>query len=259
VNKNLHIGQRAKWTAKWIPGIFLGLLIGGIALAQDQSPQLSVSAATAEKQAEPDQHPGFSRELVRESRAAAGEDENAQFKQSGSVKKVAAITGLSLEHAYWLCLILNFAVVAGLIVWASKKYLPAAFRNRTAQIQQAMEEARVASAEANRRLAEINKRLGQLDTEINAMRNAGEKEAAAEEARVRAAAEEDAHKIMQAAEQEIAAATKAARRELTAYAASLAVSLAARQIHVDSAADEALVRDFARQLSRGENGREDGN
>ena len=50
-------------------------------------------------------------------------------------------------------------------------------------------------------------------------------------------------------EQEIAAAAKLARRELTAYAANLAVSLAAKQIKVDTATDQALVRSFAQELS----------
>jgi F-type H+-transporting ATPase subunit b len=184
-----------------------------------------------------------------ESREAAGEDETAKFKQSASVQFLARITGLSLQHAYWLSVVLNFAVVAGVIVWLSKKYLPAVFRDRTAQIQKAMEEARAASQEANRRLAEIEARLSHLDAEITALRTAAEKEGAAEEVRMQAAAEEDARKIVQSAEQEIAAAAKSARRELTAYAASLAVSLAAKQIQIDRGTDEALVRDFAAQLA----------
>jgi len=44
-------------------------------------------------------------------------------------------------------------------------------------------------------------------------------------------------------------AAKAARRELKAYAADLAVSLATKQIHVDPATDQALLRNFAQQLS----------
>src|ERR1700728_1769892 len=80
------------------------------------------------------------------------------------------------------------------------------------------------------------------------MSAAAEKEGAAEEARIKAAAEEDARKIVASAEQEIAAAVKAARRELTAYAADLAVGLAQKQIHVDAATDQALVRTFASQL-----------
>ena len=45
-----------------------------------------------------------------------------------------------------------------------------------------------------------------------------------------------------------------ARRELTAYAANLAVSLAAKQMKVDAATDQALVREFAKELSPGPGG-----
>lgn len=191
----------------------------------------------------------LSQQLARESREAAGEDDQDQFKHSSSVQLVARLTGLSLEHAYWVCILLNFAVVAAAIIWFSKKILPGVFRNRTASIQKAMEEARKASEDANRRLAGIETRLSRLGAEIGEMRASAEKEAVAEEQRIKAAAAEDARKIVESAEQEIAAAAKAARRELTAYAADLAVSLAAKQIRVDAATDQALVRNFAQQLS----------
>jgi F-type H+-transporting ATPase subunit b len=112
-----------------------------------------------------------------------------------------------------------------------------------------MEEARKASEDANRRLAEIEARLSKLDVEIGGMRAAATKEAAAEEQRIKTAAAEDARKIIESSEQEIAMAAKAARRELKAYAADLAVSLATKQIHVDPATDQALLRKFAQQLS----------
>jgi len=179
----------------------------------------------------------------------SGEDETAQFKHSASVQLLSRITGLSLDGAYWLAVLLNFAIVAGLIAWAAKKNLPAMFRNRTASIQKSLEEARKASEEAKRRLADIEARLSRLDGEINQMRAASEKEAAAEEERIKAATAEEARRIIESAGQEIAAATKAARRELTAYAANLAVTLAAKQIHVDTATDQVLVRRFAQQIS----------
>jgi F-type H+-transporting ATPase subunit b len=187
--------------------------------------------------------------LAEESRQAAGEDETAKFKQSPSVQLVARLTGLSLQHAYWLSVVLNFAVIAGVLVWAGKKYLPGFFRLRAAQIQSAIEEARLASQDANRRLADIEARLSHLDAEIAQLRATAEKEAAAEEARIRAAGEEAARKIVQSTEQEIAAAAKAARRELAAYAASLAVALAAKRMQIDRPTDEGLVRDFTGQLS----------
>ena len=123
------------------------------------------------------------------------------------------------------------------------------FRDRTAAIQRAMQEAQKASEEARRKLAEIETRLQKLDVEIGMMRDQAEREGAVEEARIQATAEEDARKIVASAEQEIAAAAKAARRQLTAHAADLAVGIAAKQIRVDAATDQALVRDFAAQLA----------
>lgn len=194
-------------------------------------------------------HPGVGQQLVKESREAAGEDDNAKLKHSSSVQMVSRLTGLDLESAYWLCVALNFAVIAGVIFWFSKKNLPNAFRNRTASIQKAMEEAHKASEDANRRLGDIESRLLRLDTEIGEMRASAERDAAAEEERIKAAAAEDARKIIASAEQEIAAAAKLARRELTAYAADLAVALARKQIQVDAATDQALVRTFAQHIA----------
>jgi F-type H+-transporting ATPase subunit b len=133
------------------------------------------------------------------------------------------------------------------------------FRDRSAAIQKAMQEAQKASEEARRRLAEIESRLMKLDVEIGMMRDSAEKEGAVEEARIQASAEEDARKIVASAEQEIAAAAKAARRQLTAYAADLAVGLARKQIHVDPATDQALVRYFSGQLGATEDSGKDRN
>jgi len=226
------------------------LLLTWFALAGRAATQAPSSSPTSPQQPRHSsgQH-SLSQQLARETREAAGEDDQSQFKQSSSVVWVAEVTGMSLEHAYLLCVLLNFVVIAAAIFWFSKKNLPGLFRNRTASIQKAMEEARKASEDANRRLAEIEARLSKLGVEIGEMRAAAEKEAAAEEQRIKDAAEEDARKIVESAEREIAAAVKAARRDLTAYAADLAVSLAKKQIHVDTATDQALLRSFTQQLS----------
>jgi len=207
-------------------------------------------AQTAEATAAQSEHGASSANGL--SHENSSEDDHAEFKQSASVKLLARITGLSMEGVYWLAVVLNFAIIAGLIAWASKKNLPAVFRNRTAMIQKSLEEARRASEEARERMAQIEARLGRLDEEITQMRLATDKEAAAEEERIKASAGEEAQRIVDSVEQEIAAAAKAARRELTAYAADLAVSLATKQIHVDASTDRALLRRFAEQLS--ENG-----
>ena len=235
------------------------LLCGAAFAAQAQEPS-SLADQNQDTSDSAGFHPG--RQLAHESREAAGEekDEMEQFKHSSSVQLISRITGLNLQQSYWLSMALNFAVIAGVIIWAGRKYLPGVFRDRTAAIQKAMQEAQKASEEARRKLADIESRLMKLDVEIGMMRDAAEKEGAAEEARIQAAAQEDARKIVASAEQEIAAAAKAARRQLTAHAADLAVGLAQRQIRVDAATDQALVRDFAGQLgSASENSGEDGN
>jgi F-type H+-transporting ATPase subunit b len=227
----------------------LAMTVAG-AIAPLRAQEKPASPPNQKQSDDASKQPGFARQLTRETREAAGEetDDKAQFKQSPSVKFIAHYTGLSTAHAYFLSVFLNFALLAGLFVWAAGKYLPRLFRARTAAIQEAMQEAQKASEEARQRLAEIENRLMKLDVEIGMMRDATEKEAAAEEARIQAAAQEDARKMLESAQQEIAAAAKAARRELAAYAADLAVGLAQKRIHVDAATDRALVRNFAGEL-----------
>jgi F-type H+-transporting ATPase subunit b len=260
---------------KFAGAIALGLMLMSLAgmpqtLAQAQAAPARQSAQdsrnpdsqqadpqkTNSQRADSHQTDSLGRRLSRETREAAGEEEDEKgiFKRSPSVGYIAKALGTSIETASLLSTLTNFAVIAGVLIWLGRKYLPGLFRDRTAAIQRALQEAQKASEDSRRRLADIESRLMKLDVEIGKMREAAEKEAAAEEARIKAAAEEDARKIVESAEHEIAAAAKSARRELTAYAADLAVGLAKKQIHVDAATDEALVNDFAVQLTSAPSG-----
>ncbi len=188
-------------------------------------------------------------EPASESPEGSGETTTSDFKHSASVRFISRLTGLGLESSYWFAMAINFAIVVGVIVWTTRSNVLAMLRNRTALIQKALEEARRSSEDANRRMREVEARLAKLDTELAAMRDAAEKEAAAEEQSIQAAAEQDGRRIVEGAEQEIMAALRNARRELKGYAADLAVSLAKKQIHVDTATDEELVQNFAQRLS----------
>ena len=183
----------------------------------------------------------------------AQEDQTEQFKHSPSIRKIAKYTGLSVDQVFWLAVVVNFVIIVSVLPTIIKLFvgsdLRTVFRNRTAGIQKSLEEARKASEDANRRLSDIESRLAHLDDEIRDMRALSEKEAAAEEERIKAATEEEGRRIQESARQEIASATKAARRELSAYAADLAVTLASKQIRVDAATDEALVRRFSSQVT----------
>jgi F-type H+-transporting ATPase subunit b len=181
---------------------------------------------------------------------AAAEDATAQFKQSASVRWLGQHLGLTGAAMYWFAVVLNFAIIALGVVYFSRLHLPTMFRNRTESIRKAMDEAKKTSDDAKQRLSGIEARLSHLDLEIAAMRAQAEQNGADEEARIRASAEEDRKKIVEAAGQEIDVAAKSARRDLAAYAADLAVNLARQRIQVDVPADQALVGGFAASLGK---------
>ena len=230
------------------------------AQAQSAEPPSRQESAQPKKQADQDaeHHTGIAGELVEETREAAGEEENANLKHAKPIRWLARKIGWSVHGTHLLLSGLNFAIIAGVFVWAMRKFLPGFFRSRNQAIQQALQEARAASQDANRRLADIENRLRRLDVEIGQMQATAEKEAAAEEARIQKAAEEEIRKVALAAEQEIAAAAKQARRELAAHTAELAIALARKQINVDANTDQVLVRSFASKLASGNNGGKDG-
>jgi F-type H+-transporting ATPase subunit b len=197
-------------------------------------------------------------EEAREANQAAGnegEGNEAQFRESPSVRTLSRITGIPLKSAYWVFVALNFAILAFILYVLMKSRIPAMFQSRTGVIRKSLDEAQRSSADANRRLSEIEARLSRLDTEVAEMRGQAEREAQAEEERIRAAAEEDQRRIVNAAQAEIDALSKNARRELKAYAADLAVALAEKRIKVDAATDQQLVRSFTDQLAGDGKGR----
>jgi F-type H+-transporting ATPase subunit b len=157
-----------------------------------------------------------------------------------------AATERATEIFKWI----NFAIVAGVIVWAFGKLLPPVFRKKAETISSAITNATNAKAAADAQLREAETRLANLGKEVSELRAHAEKEAAAEVERLRAATESDAEKIAAAAKAEIEAAERAARLELKALAANLAVdgaeSLLKKQL--TPKAQESLISNFVESL-----------
>lgn len=229
--------------------VLAGILLLPASLVFSQEAQPQQSPAAAEHATDKN---SASEQVEHASKDASGEeaDETAAFRRSPAVQWVAKKTGLGVEKAYWLSVVINFLVVFGFLWFMLRKFLPTLFRQRTESIQKRMEEARKASEEARRRLADVEGRLSRLDTEIAQMRNEADAAAHNEEQRLMTAAEEERRRIVQSAEQEISMAANAARRELKAYAADLAVSLAEKKIQVPQSADQALVREFTARIGK---------
>jgi F-type H+-transporting ATPase subunit b len=241
---------------------FLTLVPCRSSAAQEQSaPQSSQQSETKKENSKPPEHKGMAGELVEETRESTGEDqeEYSNLKHASVIRWISSKTGMSVHAAHMTALFINFAVIVAVCIWAYRKLVPGMLRDRNAAIQRSLEEARSASQEANRRLADIENRLRQLDVEIGQMQASAEKEADSEELRIQKAAEDDIKKVALAAKQEIDAAAKQARRELSAHTAGLAITLAAKQINVDTTTDEMLVRSFASTLaSKNSGGNSDG-
>jgi F-type H+-transporting ATPase subunit b len=145
---------------------------------------------------------------------------------------------------------INFAIVAGLIAWVFLKLTPPFFRKNADAISSAITKATAAKAEADRQLRQAEAQLASLEQQVAELRAAAQGEGAAEAERIRSLTQLDAGKIGVAASAEIEAAERAARLELKAIAANLAVdgaeSLLAQQLTPQ--AQESLVAAFVKSL-----------
>ena len=230
--------------------VMVAVLLSGIisirTRAQD-APATPTAATTTEQPAE---KPASRERAKQESEARGGENGEDALRHAPAVRWIARHTGMSVDQAFWLCMVLNFAIVAFAIFSFARKRLPVLFNSRTEMIQKRIEEARKTSEDARRRLNEVEGRLSRLDVEIAEMRREADENAGAEELRVLSAVDDERRRIVESAEQEIQTIANAARRDLKAYAGGLAVDLAEKKIRVGKEADQSLVREFTAQLGK---------
>jgi F-type H+-transporting ATPase subunit b len=160
--------------------------------------------------------------------------------------------GAGSEGANGLFKWINFAILAAAIGWVFLKVTPPFFRRNAEAIGSAITKATAAKADADRQLREAEAKLANLEQEVKQLRATAEREAASEAERIRNATEHDLGKIRAAAKAEMAAAERAARLELKALAANLAVdgaeSLLVKQLTPQ--AQESLVAAFVKTLER---------
>lgn len=218
------------------------VLIFGVAGVRAQEPAAPASpSAVSGQQAEPEANSAGKQKEAEEGTEA--------FKKSPSVIALGKKLGMSPETSSSAFFWFNFALFAAAILYGMAKMLPKTFKGRTETIQRGIVEARTATESANARLSGVEARLAKLDEEISALRAQSEKDAAADEARIKASLAEEKQRILEAAEQEIASAQNHAERSLREYAAKLAVERAANELQISADQDSALVREFAARLA----------
>lgn len=126
--------------------------------------------------------------------------------------------------------VVNLLVVVGALTYLLRKPMKDFFAARRAAIRAAIQEAQQARQQSHERLADIERRLAGLAQEIEAMRKEAAENAAAEKQRIQESAQREAERLLETARAETASAGRAARMELRAYAARLAVTLAEQRI-----------------------------
>jgi F-type H+-transporting ATPase subunit b len=154
----------------------------------------------------------------------------------------------------WLTIgrLFNLGLVIAVLVWALRKPLSAFFASRSQAIREQLEEAQKARAEAEAKLAEAGERMKRVEDELRDLKQTAEAEAQEEYGRLLAAAEKDADKIIERARQEIEGMTRAARMDLKAHAASLAVQMAEERIRSEMTPEdrERLFGNFVTELRK---------
>lgn len=158
-----------------------------------------------------------------------------------------ATTERATEIFKWI----NFAIVAGVVAWVFLKLTPPFFRKNAESISSAITKATAAKAEAERQVREAEQKLARLQQEVAELRATAQRESAAEAERLRAITQGDIQKVGVAAKAEIEAAERAARLELKAITANLAVDQAESLLkkELTPQAQESLVTAFVQNLA----------
>jgi len=155
----------------------------------------------------------------------------------------------------WIFRWLNFAIVFGAVLYFAVKKGGPYFRRTADEIARKIEEGARAREAAESRRHEIEAKLANLDKEIEQMRAEAKRSGEADAQRLRALSRQEADKIELAAQAEIAAADRAARLELKAVAARMAVDRAESflQREVTPEAEGGLFETFVAELGRNVN------
>jgi F-type H+-transporting ATPase subunit b len=138
----------------------------------------------------------------------------------------------------------NFAILAGGLWYLLRSPFGRYAAARAESIREGLVNAAQTKSRAIAQRAEIDARLKALPGELDALRVRGAEEIAAEEARIRQAAERDRHRQLDHMRRDVDAQVQAARRSLTIQTANLAIESARRRIGARiSDADQARLID----------------
>lgn len=128
---------------------------------------------------------------------------------------------------------LNFLILCGGLYYFLRTPFTEYLAGRSSQIRKDLVDAAELNRAATAQLAEVDRKVKALPGEIDALRTRGTQEIAAEEARIAAAAVAERDRLLTQTRREIEVRLKAAQRELSDHAATLALDLARQRLATD--------------------------
>jgi F0F1-type ATP synthase membrane subunit b/b' len=136
------------------------------------------------------------------------------------------------EHAVrdTIARLFNFAILIGALSYFLKTPLAGYLAGRSAQIRQDLVTAAELRKTATAQLEQIQQKLDALPAELVSLKARGEEDVRAEKVRMAQAAAAERERLIGQTRREIDMRLRLARRELTEYAAQLAVSVAQERI-----------------------------
>jgi F-type H+-transporting ATPase subunit b len=146
--------------------------------------------------------------------------------------------------------LINFGILAGVLVYFLKTPIATYLASRSAQIRQDLVAAAALRASATQQLAEIERRMNALPAELDALTAQGAEDVKAERARIASASAAERDRLLEQTRREIDMRLRIAKRELVELAAELAVQVARRRIAQTITPDDhlRLVDRYASQL-----------
>ncbi len=139
-------------------------------------------------------------------------------------------SGLFAAEGGELPRIVNFSILAVVLVLVLRKPLAEFLNAKTAQIREELSEARTRDANAAVETKRAEELLASLNREVRKAKDEAIRSAQAEKERILKTAEHEAARIRAIAKKEIEAEVEAGRRRLFARATELAVELAQKKI-----------------------------
>ena len=172
-----------------------------------------------------------------------------------SASPAMAVEGEEGEHGSasteYLFKWINFFTVLVPAVYFGGPWLKREFAGIRQEIRSDIDEAQRQKSEAEARIAEVEQKLSRLAEETERLRAEAKAEMSAQLERIRAAAGQEADRLIHVAGVEIEAGRRAASIELRAYSAQLAVELAEEQLRkrLTPAAHTKLFESFVRDIA----------